>query len=113
MTVYRYRRDAAVEADGVTWLPVESPQGDGWVDKTHLTIEIQKNHVRIAGERATADAERASVHRRERAGGSFDRTVTFPVALDSSQASARYEDGILTVTLPPAAELTPRTITVG
>ena len=56
------------------------------VDKSTLTIEVQKNHLRLAGKRTPTEATGGSLHRRERAAGDFDRTVTFPVALDPGSA---------------------------
>jgi HSP20 family protein len=51
-------------------------------------------------------------HRRERARGSFSRSLQLPVALDSEKIEANYHDGILSVKLPKAAEARPRKITV-
>lgn len=82
------------------------------LDKTSLTLEVRKNRVRLAGQRPTPSADGKSYHRRERAAGDFDRTITLPVALDSGAAKATYRDGILTVTLPQAEEAKPRAITV-
>jgi HSP20 family protein len=82
------------------------------LDKASLTVEIQKNQVRLAGDRQTASADGKSCHRRERTAGAFDRTVTLPMPIDSSAAKAAYEDGILTVTLPSAEEARPRAIPV-
>jgi HSP20 family protein len=56
--------------------------------------------------------ERVSYHRRERAEGSFNRTVTLPTEVDAARVDARYADGILTLTLPKAEEAKPRQITV-
>lgn len=82
------------------------------LDKSSLTVEVQKNHLRLAGQRAEGAARGHSYHRRERAVGDFDRTVTLPVAVDADKAAASYEDGILTVTLPHAEDARPRAITV-
>jgi len=53
-----------------------------------------------------------SYHRKERAEGSFNRTVTLPAEVDAERVEARYADGILTLTLPKAEEAKPRQITV-
>ena len=82
------------------------------LDKSSLTIEVQKNHVRVAGGRLESSSSGRSYHRRERSVGDFDRTITLPVPIDASAAAAAYEDGILTVTLPHAEEAKPRAITV-
>ena len=56
--------------------------------------------------------ERVSYHRKERAEGSFNRTVTLPTEVDEERVDARYADGILTITLPKAEEAKPRQIAV-
>jgi HSP20 family protein len=53
-----------------------------------------------------------SYHRKERAEGSFNRTITLPTEVDAERVSARYADGILAVTLPKAEEAKPRQIKV-
>lgn len=78
-----------------------------------LAISALRNHVSISGKRELPkEHERASYHRRERAEGSFNRTVTLPTLVDSDRVEARYADGILTVVLPKAAEAKPRQIVV-
>ncbi len=83
------------------------------IKANELSISAVKNRVSIAGKREIPrEQERVSYHRRERAEGSFDRTVTLPSDLDAERVEARYTDGILTVTLPKAAETKPRQIVV-
>lgn len=83
------------------------------LDKQSLTVEVQRGHLRLAGQRPAPPGEVGSCHRRERAAGEFDRTVTLPSPVDTSAAAATYRNGILTVTLPHAEEAKPRTIDVG
>ena len=49
----------------------------------------------------------------ERRLGAFQRSVTFPTPVTADQASAEYEHGVLTLTLPKAEEARPKRITVG
>jgi HSP20 family protein len=51
-------------------------------------------------------------HIREHRVGSFERSVPLPTAVKSDQAEAVFEDGILTITLPKADEVKPRTINI-
>ena len=51
-------------------------------------------------------------HIREQRFGSFERSVALPTAVKSDQAEAVFENGILTVTLPKADEVKPRTINI-
>lgn len=83
------------------------------VKPDELSISAVRNRVSLAGKREIQrEHERASYHRKERAEGSFDRTVTLPTEVDSERVDARYADGILTLTLPKAGEAKPRQITV-
>jgi HSP20 family protein len=51
-------------------------------------------------------------HVRERRYGSFCRSLTLPTHVDADKASAEFENGILTLTLPKVEEEKPKTITV-
>jgi HSP20 family protein len=82
------------------------------VRKSDLRIEVKGNTVRVAGERTPLSADRASIHRRERMEGKFDRTVTLPVEIDADRVKAEYRDGILALFLPRSESAKPRAITV-
>jgi len=78
-----------------------------------LSISAVRNRVSLAGKREIQrEHERVSYHRKERAEGSFNRTVTLPAEVDAERVDARYADGILTLTLPKAEEAKPRQIAV-
>ncbi len=78
-----------------------------------LSISAVRNRVSLAGKREIQrEHERVSYHRKERAEGTFNRTVTLPTEVDTERVDARYADGILTLRLPKAAETKPRQITV-
>ena len=83
------------------------------IKPTELSISAVRNRISLAGERRIqSEHEPASYHRRERAEGSFNRTVTLPTEVDTERVDAKYSDGILTLTLPKAEEARPRQITV-
>lgn len=78
-----------------------------------LDIRMENDTLTIAGERQRAtDDESVSYHRREREWGAFRRSFSLPTRIDSTLVEANYRDGILTVTLPKAAEARPKQITV-
>ena len=95
-------------------------QGDNYVaiielpgiDRSKLNIEAKENTVRISGEKEPEPREDASVHRRERSFGAFDRIIALPVPLNPDQIRAEYNDGILALFLPPAESAKPRAIKV-
>jgi len=81
------------------------------VKPSELSISAVRNRLSIAGKREI-ERERASYHRRERAEGSFNRTVTLPAEVDAERVEAKYADGILSLTLPKAEVAKPRQIKV-
>lgn len=83
------------------------------IKPNELSISSVRNRVSLAGKREIQrEHERVSYHRKERAEGSFNRTITLPAEVDADRVDARYADGILTLTLPKADEAKPRQITV-
>lgn len=83
------------------------------IKPSELTITSVRNRVSLAGKREIqGEHERVSYHRKERAEGSFNRTVTLPTEVNAERVDATYADGILTLTLPKAEETKPRQITV-
>lgn len=82
------------------------------VKKEDLDIQVRGDTVRIHGKKAVAYDEKASVHRRERAAGEFDRTVTLPEQIDAAKVGAEYRDGVLTLRLPRAESAKPRSVAI-
>ena len=69
-----------------------------------VDISLHDNVLTIAGERRDEqDEERGGYHIRERRYGSFRRSVALPEGIDESKISARYEDGVLEVTVQGGA----------
>jgi len=98
-----------VFSDGEDFVLVAELPG---VKKEDLDIQVRGDTVRIQGKKSIADDEQASVHRRERAAGQFDRTLTLPAELDAAKVSAQYRDGVLTLRLPRAESAKPRTVAI-
>ncbi|WIM09325.1 Hsp20/alpha crystallin family protein [Enhydrobacter sp.] len=82
------------------------------VRKSDLQLEIKGNAIRIAGTKQAGPEEKASVHRRERRSGRFDRTITLPIEIDADAVKAECRDGILALFLPRAEHDKPRAITI-
>jgi HSP20 family protein len=84
------------------------------VSVEELDMTVQQNTLTIAGERKTQDESQAgrTWHRRERGEGRFLRTVELPVDIDPGRVTARYQDGVLYVTLPKAEAARPRKIEI-
>jgi HSP20 family protein len=80
------------------------------IKKSHLDIQVRGNSIRVAGTKAVEYSEKASLHRRERSAGRFDRTITVPVQIDADQVKAECHDGVLALFLPRAERDKPRSI---
>ena len=81
-------------------------------DRDSLDLQVKGRIVRLSGTKLRLDSETASVHRRERATGDFDRTVSIPAEIDSENTKATYRDGMLAVYLPRAENDKPRSISI-
>lgn len=66
-----------------------------------IKVELADALLTVKGERATGDAqdEETSWLRRERHYGRFSRTFPIPVPVTKSDITARFRDGVLTVTI--------------
>jgi HSP20 family protein len=82
------------------------------VDKIDLQIEAKESTIRISGKKTIAYEASASVHRRERISGSFDRTFSVPIQIDPDAVQAECRDGVLTLTIPRAQGQKPRSIKI-
>ena len=52
------------------------------VKKSNLEVQVKGRTLRLAGAKSVSYSEKASVHRRERLAGQFDRAVTLPIEID-------------------------------
>jgi len=78
-----------------------------------VQINVSGDVLTILGETKQEEEKRdRSWHIREHRWGSFERSVVLPTGVKSDQAKAEFENGILTITLPKAEEVKPKTITV-
>lgn len=83
------------------------------IDPKDLTIAVERNKLSVSGKREIVpEGDGVSYHRRERAGGSFSRSLTLPDDLNAETVEASYKDGVLTVALPKAETVKAREIKV-
>lgn len=65
-----------------------------------VDLTVRENTLTIRGERKPEpDDEKFVWHRRERAHGSFSRTLQLPFRVDPDQVEARFADGVLEIEL--------------
>ncbi len=75
------------------------------IDPKDMSIHVDDGRLRIEGERKHEKrADEKNYHRRELAYGKFSRSFTLPTSIDQGKINARYEKGILHITLPKKDE---------
>jgi HSP20 family protein len=78
-----------------------------------VKIAVEGNVLTIQGTKQQVAEERTErVHRYERTYGQFERSFTLPATVDAEHIKARYESGVLTVTLPKVEKAKPRRVQV-
>jgi HSP20 family protein len=82
------------------------------VDKKDLEIQAKENTIRISGKKTINYEKGASMHRRERVSGMFDRTLSVPIQINPDGIKAEYHDGILALFIPRAESEKPKSIKI-
>jgi len=78
-----------------------------------VQINVTGEVLTIKGEtRENEESKEKAYHIREQRWGMFERTVALPTDVVADKAKAEFENGILTITLPKAEEVKPKTITI-
>ena len=95
------------DRDGVYELSIDLPG----VEPDQIHVDVEDDYVAIHGTRAPkAEPTPESRRRIERTFGSFRRVVRLPKLVDKDAIEAKYEHGVLTVTLPKAAKSARRVV---
>lgn len=83
------------------------------VKPEEVEITVTGDSLTIKGEvKAEEETKREDYYCQERRYGSFSRSVRLPEGLRTEKAEATFEHGVLTLTIPKAEEVKPRTIKV-
>ena len=83
------------------------------LENEDLDISVVNNQLTIKGERKSdKPVENAICHRKERSDGTFVRTIRLPYAIENDKVEAKYEKGVLSVTLPRHERTKPRQIKI-
>lgn len=97
------------ESDEALTLTAEIPG----FDKDQVEITLENNTLTLAGERKfEQESKGETYHRIERSYGSFSRSFTLPATVKTDKVDARFEGGLLTITLPKVEESRPRKIAI-
>ena len=73
--------------------------------KDDVKLELNDRQLTVTVNRKTSSSDGESTY-------TLSRSLTVPKTVDSEKIGAKLEDGLLTVTLPKAEEVKPRTITI-
>jgi HSP20 family protein len=83
------------------------------VGEDDVSIELDDNVLTISGERRSEQEERRDgYHRVERATGRFSRSLALPDGVDPDSVRARFEQGVLEVSVPKPAERKPHRVAI-
>ncbi len=109
-------------AAGPAWTPAtEVSTGDeGWkvrmalpgIDPNQVHVDLHGGNLTISGERTRTEPNGHGYSSQIRY-GRFERAFTLPAKVDAEQVSARYDHGMLELTLPLAETAKPRRIAIG
>ena len=83
------------------------------VKPEEIDISITGNTLTIKGEtKAEEEVKEKNYIRRERRYGAFSRSLALPTEVEADKAEAVFENGVLTLILPKAEEVKPKSIKV-
>jgi HSP20 family protein len=88
------------------------------IDPKEIDLSVEDNRLTIKGERKTTEEKKEEGYfLREIAHGRFERTVRLPEGADTEKINARYDKGVLHITVPVkealAAQKVPIEVTAG
>jgi len=85
------------ETDGEIVVTMDLPG----IDKKDVDIAISENELSVVATREkSTESVGENYHRRERTHKKFERTVSLPAGVKMDAATARLNDGVLSITLP-------------
>ena len=99
-----------VEADDHFVLKADLPG----LSEEDVAIEVRDNALTISGERkAEHERREKGWYRVERSFGRFSRSLSLPEGIDPDAIAARFDRGVLSVTIPKPEQRKPRRIQIG
>lgn len=83
------------------------------VDPKEIDLSVDDDRLTIRGERKTSEEKKeAGFYLREIAHGRFERTVRLPEEADTEKINARYDKGVLHITIPVKEALAPKKVQI-
>jgi HSP20 family protein len=78
-----------------------------------VEVTVEQGVLNIRGERKFEDAaEGETFHRVERLYGVFERNFTLPNSIDTDKIEAKFNNGVMVLTLPKREESKPRSVKI-
>ena len=99
----------SMKDDGTSYVLCAQVPG---VAEKDIEVSATATEVTIHGARKDTPLDGYTVARKERAAFRFEQTLRLPQAVDPNKVEAKLADGLLTVMLPKAGQVKPRSITV-
>lgn len=102
LSTWSPRTDVYESEDGDLVFELEAPG----LERDDFDVSVEGSRLTISGERRAernVEDEERDYLRSERLYGRFQRSYTLPRDVDPAEVQARYEDGVLHVTVPEAA----------
>jgi len=112
-----------LSVSGVSTMPVIDmfQTDDEVVVKANLPgLKAEDVDITVTGETLTlrgeykqqAEEKNATYHVREQRSGTFERSIMLPTDVKADKATAHFENGVLTIAMPIAEEVKPRSISI-
>jgi HSP20 family protein len=113
--------EAMLERTSVPRMPMDAYRhGDSFlvhfdlpgIDPDSIEVTVEKNVLAVRAERTSELAEGDEVVVAERPQGIYSRQVFLGEGLDPEHIEARYDNGVLTLTIPVAEQAKPRRVEI-
>jgi HSP20 family protein len=83
------------------------------IEKEEVKVELKDNRLTVSGERKKETEEKNTrFHRVEHYYGNFSRSFMLPENIKSDAIEANFKNGVLTVAIPKAEAVQPKTIEI-
>ena len=83
------------------------------LDEKDIHLSIIGDVLSVRGERQwNQEVKQESYYRGERWYGKFERSLPLPMPVQADKVTAKYRDGVLTITLPKVEEIQPKEIKI-
>jgi HSP20 family protein len=82
------------------------------VPEDDVTVQFEDNVLTIAGQRTAEHEPQEGFYRLERAFGAFSRTLALPEGVNPDLVQARFDRGVLQITIPKPEQRKPRQVQI-